>query len=547
MPTPTTPRAGLRRLAAAAAALALALPLAACSSGPETPRDSLVIATGDAEPACLDPHVGGNWPQALLGAQVLESLFSRDASGEIIPWLATGAEEAPDHLSWTITLREGVTFTDGTPFDADAVVRNIQHVKDPATKSSTGVLALAKVREAVSLDATHVRLDLTQPDAALLASLAQTWLAMESPAGLDRGMDANCLAPIGTGPFSIASWTKQESIELVRNDAYSSPPADAAHDGPPALRTVTWRFIPDASARLAALESGQVDLIDSVQPDAAARFAAEGSQQVISGARPGVTARLELNSRPGEIFEDESVRLAFRAATDLDAAVESLYFGVLDRSTSVLSSSTPYALPMPELFSYDPARANALLDAAGWTDRDADGTRMKDGRRLEVRLPVSTNQSIPAEVSILEQIAATAGEVGFSVRLDKLDLASWYARAGAWDFDAIIAPYTKDSPDVLRIVYSSSGIPPAPSGYHANNLGVSTPERDALLEEAAATTDPAVQQRDYEAVQRELLEHGYVIPITDQMVWFAASPKVEGFRLQPNLNVPTLLGVTLKP
>lgn len=532
-----------RRAAAGAAALLAVLPLAACSAEPAASDDRLVFATGDGEPTCLDPHVGGNWPQALVGAQVLESLFSKDASGEVIPWLATGAEAAADGLSWTIRLRDGVAFTDGTPFDADAVVRNLDHIRDPATKSSTAVLALGKLEQAVAVDATTVRLDLAEPDSALLESLAQTWLAMESPAGIDRGLDANCAAPIGTGPFQVASWTKQESILLTRNDAYDSRPADAAGSGPAGVAEVEWRFIPDAASRAAALESGEVDLIDSAQPDALERWAS--SMQIFPGARPGVTARLELNSRPGEVFEDERVRLAFRAATDLDAAVESLYFGQLDRSTSVLSSSTPFALPQPHAFAYDPAAAGRLLDEAGWTERDADGTRMREGRRLEVRIPVSTNQSIPAEVAVLEQIAATAGEVGFDVQLEKLDLGTWYERAGAWAFDAIIAPYTKSSPDVLRIVYHSDGIAPAPSGYHANNIGVATPERDAALDEAGSTSDEARRQQLSEQVQRELVEGGYVIPLTDQMVWIAARQGVAGFRLQPNLNVPSLVDVTL--
>lgn len=517
----------------------------ATSGGQGTASDTLLLATGDAEPTCLDPHVGGNWPQALLGNQVLESLFSRDVNGAIIPWLAESSEAGADGLTHTIHLRPGVKFSDGTPLTAQAVIRNFEHLRDPRTKSSTGLLALQKVAKMTAVDDATVRLELSEPDAALRESLAQTWLAIESPAGLDRGFDANCAAPIGTGPFKVASWTKQEAVRLDRNDGYATGPADAG-GAKPGVAHVEWRFIPDASARLAALKSGQVHIIDSVQPDAVAQLPKSGEATVVTGARPGVTSRLELNSRPGEIFADERVRTAFRRSMDLDAAVQSLYFGTLQRSTSVLSSSTPYALPQPEALRADPAEANRLLDEAGWTVRDTDGIRMKDGRRLEVRLPVSTNQSIPAEVSLFEQIAQSAKGVGMQVRMEELDLATWYSRAGAWQFDAISAPYTKSSADVLRIVYGSAGITPAPSGYHANNIGVQDARLDELVNGLGREPDDGRRRQLAEAAQRILVERGYVIPMTDQMVWFAASPRVQGFRLQPNLNVPSLAGVRVE-
>ena len=529
-----------RIIGATVVAASLIVPLAACQSAGSAPSQ-LVVATGDAEPTCLDPHVGGNWPQALIGNQFLESLFSRDADGNVIPWLASAVPTpAADGLSWDVPLREGVTFTDGTAFDAEAVVANMKHLKDPATKSSTGFLALAKVQDVVAVDPRTVRFVLSEPDSALLESLAQTWLAIESPAGLARTQEENCLAPIGTGPFVVETWTKQQSVTFTRNDKYSSPPADAGHEGPAAVQRLEWRFIPDSAARLAALQSGEVDVIDSVQPDAVAQFRQSGQFETVLGARPGVTARIELNSTRAP-FDDAKVREAFSASADIDAAVQSLYFGTLDRSTSVLSSSTPFAVPHPEAYPFDQAAANRLLDEAGWTTRDANGIRTKNGVPLTVKFPVSTNQSIPAEVSLFEQIQQSAKQVGFDVQIEQLDLSTWYERSGAWEFDAIVAPYSKDSADVLRIVYDSAGTVPAPSGYHANNTGLKSPELDATVQEAARVSDPAQRAALYATAQDIIAKGHYVVPLYDQMVQFAVSPKVQGFRLQPNLNLPSLL------
>lgn len=549
MPVSVTRRSA-KPVALLALSAALIVPLAACSSEATTSDEpqTLRYASGDAEPTCLDPHVGGNWPQAILANQFLESLFSKNDAGEIVPWLATGAESADDQLSWTIGLKEGVTFTDGTPFDAEAVVANVEHIKNPDTASSTAILALGKVSEAVAVDEHTVRLDLSEPDSALLESLAQTWLAIESPAGLERGTDENCLAPIGTGAFKVEAWDKQSQVVLTRNENHTTAPEDGVTtEGQPgaAVGTIEWKFIPDAATRLAALQSGQADIIDSVQPDALAQFQSNGTEETLIGARPGVTARIELNTTRAP-FDDPKVREAFAASADIDAAVESLYFGTLERSTSVLSSATPFATSHPDAFGFDAARASALLDEAGWTQRDADGVRTKNGERLEVAFPVSTNQSIPVEISVLEQIKATSAEVGFDVQLELLDLSTWYERSGTWEFDAIVAPYSKNSADVLRIVYSTDSITPAPSGYHANNTGLSLPALDEALEAAVKTTDEAERERLYGEAQQLIIDSGTVIPLYDQTVQFAHGDNVHGFRLQPNVNVPSLVNVTIE-
>lgn len=501
---------------------------------------TLVYATGDAEPTCLDPHVGGNFPQALLGNQVVESLFSKDSDGDIVNWLATGYEEAEDKLSWTITLKEDVVFHDGTPFDAAAVKANIEHLKNPDTASSTGILAMSKVEDVEVLDDHTVRFNLSEPDGALIESLAQTWTGIMSPAGIERGMDENCQQPFGTGPYKVETWEQNQKITLVRNDDYNSAPADVADDSGPHIERIHWTFIPESATRLAALESGQAHVVDSVQPEALANYSNSADYSIAMFERPGTTARIELNTR-GPVFSDKAVREAFIASMNLDPAIETLFHGMYERHYSILSDSVKFGVQRPDLFTYDPARAHALLDEAGWTERDEDGVRVKDGQRLEVRFPISTNQSIPAEVSLVEQIAQTAAEVGFDVKIEQLDLSSWYSRSGDWEFDAIIAPYSKTSPDVLRTVYHSSANVPAPSGYHANQTGVEDPELDAILDEASRLSSDDERGPLYEQAQNMILENAVVIPLYGQMVQMAYTNEVEGFRLQPQLGVPSFV------
>lgn len=533
-----------RSSAVLATAVISALVLSACSSDPEPAATgpveggTLTYASGDAEPTCLDPHVGGNYPQALLATQFLESLVSRDEGGAIIPWLADSWTVSEDGLTWDFVLADDVTFTDGTPLDADAIAANIAHLQDPATQSSTGYLAVEKVTNVEAVDDRTARFTLSEPDSALLESLSQPWLAIESPAGLERGIEANCESPIGTGPFVVESWTKQDRVTLVRNDDYTSSPADAGHDGPAYLDGIEWRFIPDSASRYAALQSGEVDVIDNVQPDVLVQ--AEGSDALVEldAPRPGATNRLELNSSTAP-FDDVNVREAFIRSVNVDDAVSSLFQGTAERSYSPLASVEPASYSDESLFSFDPEAAGDLLDEAGWSETDADGFRTKDGERLTLTFPVSTNQSIPAEVSLFEQLQANAAEVGFDVQLELLDLASWYEALGANDYDLVSAPYTKVGPDVLRILYHSDGITPAPSGYFANHSQVDDPAIDALLDEASATVDDAERTSLYEEAQADVLEGFYILPLYDQQNHFLLSTDVHDARALGTVSTPS--------
>ncbi|GAA2219812.1 ABC transporter substrate-binding protein [Promicromonospora sukumoe] len=548
-----------RPRAAVVVTAAVALLLAACSPGGGTSSEpsgepvtggTLTYASGDAEPSCLDPHVGGNYPQALIATQYLESLVSLDEDGEVVPWLATEWDASDDGLEWEFTLRDDVTFTDGTPFDAEAVAANIAHVQDPATASSTGYLALAKIKDVVAVDDHLVRFEMSAPDSALLESLSQVWVAMESPTALERSQEDNCAAPVGTGPFVVDTWERQDSVTLVRNDDYNSPPADVAEatEGSdlPYLDSIVWRFIPDSASRYAALQSGEVQVIDNAQPDTIKSAESDDAIEELDAPRPGASNRIELNSGKAP-FDDERVREAFIRSVNVDDGIQSLFFGTAERSYSPLSSVEPLGLSLPDLFAVDTDGASTLLDDAGWDERDADGYRVKDGERLTLDFPVSTNQSIPAEQSLFEQVQADAKTEGFEIKLQPLDLSSWYGVLAENEYDLVSAPYTKVGPDVLRILYHSDSITPAPSGYFANLAQVDDADLDELLTQASATSDAGERASLYEEAQRIILEGYYILPLYDQQNHFLRSSAVQGLRAMPTVSTPTFAGAWLVP
>ena len=525
--------------------LAVALIATGCSSTPvqtstkPVSGGTLVYATGDAEPTCLDPHVGGNYPQALVATQYLESLVSKNTAGEIIPWLATKWSESADGLSWDFTLKKDVKFTDGTALTPEAIAANVAHVQDPATGSSTGYLALQKVTGVTTVSANVARFTLSTPDSALLDSLSQTWLAIESPTALKRSQTVNCESPVGTGPFIVKKWTHQQSISLVRNDAYTSPPADAAHTGRAYLKAIDWRFLPDSASRYAALQAGTVDVIDNVQPDTLVAAKKSSDLVALDAPRPGASNRIELNSSIAP-FDDARVREAFIRSANVNEAVKSLFFGTAKRSYSALSSVENAGISEPQLFTYDQKAAAKLLDEAGWTAKNADGYRTKNGAVLELSFPVSTNQSIPAEQSLFEQLQATSKEAGFRVDLKPLDLSSWYGALGKNEYNLVSAPYTKVGPDVLRILFDSAGTTPAPSGYFANHSQVKDPALDALLEKAATSSDAAERLSLYKQAQEIVLKGFYILPLYDQQNHYLFRSTVKGLRAMPTVSTPTM-------
>ncbi|GMA30790.1 ABC transporter substrate-binding protein [Litorihabitans aurantiacus] len=539
----------MRRHAPVIALSTLALVLSACSGGgnDETVAPvgtgvdggTLVYATGDAEPTCLDPHVGGNYPQALISTQYLEPLVGRDADGTITPWLASDWSVSEDGLTWDFTLPADRTFTDGTPVDAAAVKANVEHLQDPDTASSTGFLAVAKVREVEVVDTTTARFHLTAPDSALLESMSQQWTAIQSPAGIARGQEANCAAPIGTGPFVVENWVPQQQVDLVRNDDHVAPDGEPA---PAILDGITWRFLPDAATRYAALQSGQVNVIDNPQPDAI--VAAEGTDIThVDAPRPGSVNRIELNTAQAP-FDDAAVREAFIRSANPEPGIETLFAGVTAPSYSPLASVEPTAYSDESLFGYDLQAAEALLDGAGWSERDAEGYRVRDGERLTVRFPVSTNQSVAAEQSLFEQIQASTDEAGFEVVLEPMDLSAWYGALAANEYEAVSAPYTKVGPDVLRILYHSDSTQPAPSGYFANHVQVKDPELDALLDAASASQDEAERTDLYAQAQAIVLEGYYILPLYDQQNHFLTRG-VTGVETLGTVSTPTFAGAAL--
>ena len=545
-----SPFAGRRRRACIGILAAAMLSLSACvapaietaeptSSEPQV-GGTLTYATGDVEPPCLDPIMNGGVPQALVATQYLEPLFYQNEQNDIEPWLAEAWEWSEDRLALDITVRDDVTFTDGQQLNAETIQKNVEYIKDPETLSSTGILAVEKVDTVEIVDEFTARLHLSEPDNAMLEHFAQVWVPIQSQKALARGMEENCVSPVGTGPFKVESWKKQREVVLVRNEDYHTPPPSAGHTGPAYLDRIIWRFLPDHANRFSALQSGEVDVIDVIQPQDAIVADADPALDTLIGSRPGHVVNLAFNTTQAP-FDDIKVREAFARVVDVEAALKSIFLDTVDRSNSVLSSITQFNHQQPDVFSRDVDRVNTLLDDAGWTERDAEGYRTRNGEQLSAT--VLQTDSVLVPVAVMEQFQASAKEVGFNLIIDQEESSTYTERRNAWDYDLIPLYYTKNSPAVLNITHETANIPSiVEGGYHANSNGLEGPEAeqiDEYLHTAAVTGNEQEREASYIAAQDAIHNQYLNLPIFDQQTRLGFRSDVHGVRLISPLGMPT--------
>lgn len=500
---------------------------------------TLVYAT-DREPTCLDPHVAGDMPQVFVAQQYLDSLVSMDSQGRIGPWLATNWQVAADGLSYTFQLRRDVRFTDGTPFNAEAVKANLDHMANPKTQSSTAGGYIRQYRGTDVIDEYTAVVHLATPYAAFLEVLAQGFLGIQSPTALKRSRDVNCESPVGSGPFKVARWDRQNQVELVRNPDYNWAPPTAQHQGPAYLERIVWKFIQEPSVRFASLQAGEVDVIETLPPESHEAARRNPDVELIVAQRPGNPTNGTFNLRRAP-FDDIRVREAFVRSADIEGALKSVYFGEFPRAGGPLSMATPfYSADFEHSQEYQPARAGKLLDDAGWTSRDAEGYRSKDGKRLRATVLIGA-RTPPSELTLWEQVQATTREAGIELVLEQMSDVQVTARQAAWDYDIRIGYWNTNTPDVLRIIFSSAFVQPAGvGGYHQNSSGYADPGFDSLLDQALATQQPEQRRALYQQAQAQAAGQYLQLTTYPQSTRLGIYKTARGVRLEPSLAVTYL-------
>lgn len=472
----------------------------------------LTVAVNAEPSTCLDPHQSSTDSAALFARPVLDSLVTTDGHGVPRPWLAESWTVSPDRRSYTFTLRRDVRFSDGTPFDAAAVRANLDHVADPATKSQLALGFLGPYSGTTVLGPYTVRIDLRAPYAPLLSALSTTYLGMESPASLRRGQDRLCGGLVGSGPFVMGRYVLQQGAEYRRNPAYAWAPATAGRQGPARLRRLVLRVVPEDSVRLGGLQSGQFDVISSVPPVAVRRVRADPRLAVLVRQSAGGNYDYFPNTSRGP-FADVRVRRAFRDGIDFRTIVDRLYFGVFQPAAGPLSPSTVgYEPAVADLARYDPAEAGRLLDQAGYTGRDGDGYRTRNGRTLTVRWNFIKSVAREQRDVLAAQVQAAAKRIGIRLEVRNTPVGEAVERYNKGDYDLGDASWQRSDPDILRSLFSTATIA-APGRYGMNFPRYSDPGVDRDFAAALAAPDQAGRLAFYRDAQRRVTRDAAVFPV----------------------------------
>ncbi|GJE42853.1 ABC transporter substrate-binding protein [Methylobacterium soli] len=519
---------------AAAYATALAAPVCAAPQA-RTPGPGGTITWGVAtEPSCFDPHRSSQQAAFFVARNYIDSLVAKRPDGSFAPWLATQWTISPDGTEYTFTLRAGVTFHDGEPLDAEAVKANFDFVKKPENAANAAAL-LDRYARAEVIAPDVVKLVLARPDSSFLESVSNVKLGLISPKALAGGdLCGGGLALAGTGPFVFQSYVRGQSAQFTRNKAYAWAPGSAAHTGPAHLDGFTFRFLPEAAVRAGALTSGQVDVIEGVQPTDIPLFADQPDFTLLKGplgAGTAFTFNINYTRAPAD---DPRIRRALRDGFDPEPIVRQVYLGTVPRAWSIIGPDNPaYNKALVGSWGNDVTGANRLLDEAGWTGRDASGFRTKDGKRLtiEVGYPqpyVRDNR----EILIQGVQVALRKNVGLDLNL-RIITAGEYAKgnaSGTW----AIYPNTDNPSDAARELWDMLGA----KGFLYTNVPNPDPEITGLIDEALLTTDRAHKRALTDRIQVLGIEKAFIVPLFAPSWFLAARRGVQGLGFEAGLDSP---------
>ncbi|MBC9928265.1 MULTISPECIES: ABC transporter substrate-binding protein [unclassified Leucobacter] len=345
-------------LAAAALAATGSLLLAGCSAGAGSTADAgaekstkaVLALTGAPTNLDFTTTAGAAIPQAMM-SNVYEGLVELNDAGEIEPLLASEWTVSDDRKTYTFTLQDGVTFSNGDAFTADDVKFSFDRVKSDWVSSLKAKMDVVDNVEVLS--DTEVAVHLSAPSNAWLFSLATPVGAIFSPDGVADLANA----PVGTGPYTVETWTPNESIVLDTRDDYWG-------EGP-GVEQVTLRYFADATATTNALRTGDVDAIINLQaPELLDSFESDDKFKVITGTSSGEVS-LSLNNQAAP-FDDVRVRQAVLYALDEQAIIDTAWNGYGTPQATFATPTDPYYEDLTDVYAYDPKKAKALLAEAGY-------------------------------------------------------------------------------------------------------------------------------------------------------------------------------------
>jgi peptide/nickel transport system substrate-binding protein len=463
--------------------------------------------------------------QGHVWGHVTDKLVYVDEQGKVSPWVAESWEQNDDATEFTLHLKDGVTFSDGTPLDAKAVVKNLEIWADGRPDDGINPIGLfpTTFESAEAVDATTVTVSFTAPTLGFIPTLGYHGSILVSPKtlALPAEKQADLSNDIGSGPFVVERWKEGDSVVLRKRDDYDWGPEALDHDGPAFLDTVTYKIVAEPSVRTAAVQSAQADVAYNPSPQELAPFKKQG-YTVAAPRYLGFVNGYALNTKVAP-FDDPAVRKAFQVGVDRDQILSTVYTDDWLPAESFIQSNVPGATDHSADFAHDADRAASLLDEAGWKPGEG-GVRTKDGKKLALTL--FPNPYLATSQAVDELVAQQLGDLGFDVDIKAYDVVTYGEKVSVANPAVPAYEITRsfiDAGTVAGILTDTDG------GENWFNVGRSDPRLSELGDQVAGAVDLDDRDKVLDELQGYVLEQGYFVPLT-QIVQrlYLQSPKLKG-------------------
>ena len=496
---------------------ALPAALLGCGTSGTAPQGLLTVAI-DVNPSNLDPRLGSDESSRRVHQLIYNALVRFDGRGEPLPDLATSWENG-DPLVYTFHLRPGVRFQDGRPFTSEDVRYTFESIlKDEVPSFRKGDLqAIAAIE---TPDPLTVVFRLREPFAPFLANLGIGIL----PRGAGPEVGS---APIGTGPFRLSRYRRDQDLMFEAFDGY--------YEGKPGCRRVRLKIVPGETSRQQELLKGSVDLVvNDLTPDQVEALRKAGKLRVEtsdSNSYHYLGFNLE-----DPILREARVRQAVAYAIDRDRIIQVLLHGLARPATGLLPPDNWAYEPGVRTYPYDPARAAALLDAAGHRDPDGAGPRP----RFKLTYKTTTAELAREQASVFQEQLRS---VGIEVEIRSFEWGTFYDDVKSGRFQIFSLQWTQIlDPDVYRMRFGTAYFPP--SGF--NRVRYRNAEVDQLLEEGARAMTRSERKGVYSRIQQILSEDLPYVSLWHKSNVAVMGQRVRGFVLTPAADFYVLSGVTLR-
>lgn len=522
----------LKRLALTLATLAATglTHVGAHAEGTEPVKGGTLIYLEQQAHTNLYPPAGGFYPNGGILNQITDKLtYQNPKTLEIEPWIAESWTVNADATEYTFKIRPGVTFSDGTPLDAAAVAKNydVFGLGDKALKHPVSEVINNYERSEV-VDPLTVKFYFKRPSPGFLqgTSVIGSGLVAASTLSLPFEELGDATKIIGSGPFVVESETIGKELNLKAREDYVWGPAKLEHQGRAYLDGITYIITGEDSVRIGALLAGQADFIRQVQAYDESQVEAQ-DYQIYAPSTRGVNNSVVF--RPDNpLVADVKVRQALLHATDAKEIVTTLFSANYPQATSIIASSALGYKDISAKLAFDPQKAKALLDEAGWSV-GSNGLRQKDGKELVLTAYESLPQ--PQNKETLQLVAQQWGKVGVKLNvlagdsgsrtvddLDPLKTPVSPAMVGRADPDVIKSQYYPKNRDVLR---QKGGLSDKVQSFVDDKL-------NGLLDSLASEPDRAKRLASAGEIQDYVVDQAYAIPIFEEPQAYAGAPYVQG-------------------